>query len=214
VQFLIRLSVFEIFLGHGSGGTSASSANAKTVIGKNHAILLHLFPRGPQRRDFVLGLTKTHDLFKTVGKAVELVGGELKFAKGYLSGFDFNVWLADRNPEYVVTSPRPNVLRIEHDGSANDFTLDPATWLPIKEAGVSLADPDRPVSAEMRFGGWTEVTGVRFSTVRTNYHSGVKMAEITTEGAIHVNAGLKPQDLASKPADFAPDIPASTDKDQ
>src|ERR1700733_13685595 len=86
--------------------------------------------------------TKTPDLFKTVGKAIDLVGSELKFAKGYLSGFDFNMWLADRNPEYVVTSPRANVLRIEHDGSANDFTLDPATWLPIKEAGVSLADPD------------------------------------------------------------------------
>jgi hypothetical protein len=49
---------------------------------------------------------------------------------------------------------------------------------------------------------------------RSALHSGVKMAEMTTEGVIRVNAGLKPQDLASKPADFAPDIPASTDKDQ
>jgi hypothetical protein len=41
---------------------------------------------------------------------------------------------------------------------------------------------------------------------RVNYHSGVKRGEVTRE-AIHVNIGLRPQDLAAKPADFAPDLP-------
>jgi hypothetical protein len=147
------------------------------------------------------------DLFRTTGKAIELSGGELKFARHYLSGFQFNLWLADRTPGYTVTSPAPNALRIEHDGSATDFTLDPATWLPVKTAGVSLADPDRPVAAEMHYEGWTEVAGVRFPTKRANYHNGVKMGELKTQEAIHVNSGLRPQELAAKPADFAPQIP-------
>jgi len=36
------------------------------------------------------------DRFKTTGKAIELTGGELDFARGYLSGFDLTVWLATR----------------------------------------------------------------------------------------------------------------------
>lgn len=88
------------------------------------------------------------DPLKTSGKSIDLFGGELKFAKNYLSGFQFNLWLADRTPGYKVTSPAANVLRIEHDGDATDFKLDPATWLPISTSGVSLANPDRPVQAE------------------------------------------------------------------
>jgi hypothetical protein len=150
---------------------------------------------------------KNTDKFKTTGEAIELVGGELKFAQNYLSGFDLKVWLADRIPGYSVTSPAENVVRIAHDGTASDLTLDPVTWLPVKSASVSLANPDQPVPAEMRIEGWTEVAGVRFPTKRANYHSGVKLAEETDEETIRVNAGLIPKDLAAKPADFAPDIP-------
>jgi len=46
---------------------------------------------------------KNADMFKTTGESIDLVGGELKFAKGYLSGFEFNMWLADRNSGYLVT---------------------------------------------------------------------------------------------------------------
>ena len=147
---------------------------------------------------------KSPDRFKTTGTAIELVDGELEFARGYLSGFELNVWLADQRG-YPVTSLRPNVLRIEHDGKATDFTLDPVTGRPLTTAGVSLADPDRPVPAEMHYDGWKEISGVRFSTHRVNYHSGVKRGEVTTQ-AIHVNVGLRPQDLAAKPADLAPDL--------
>lgn len=69
-----------------------------------------------------------------------------------------------------------------------------------------LLEPDRPVSAELRYGRWTEIAGVRFPTQRANYHSGVKLAEMTEE-IIHVNAGLTAQELAAKPADFMPEIP-------
>lgn len=150
---------------------------------------------------------KNTDEFKTTRESIELVGGELKFAKGYLSGFNLNLWLADRNPTYMVTLPAPNILRIAHDGAASDFTLDPDTWLPVTSRFVSLADPNLPVPAEMRYGGWAEVAGVRFPTQRANYHSGVKLAEETSVKAIRVNKGLTPEELAAKPADFAPDIP-------
>ena len=146
------------------------------------------------------------DRYKTMGTAIELVGGELQFAKGYLSGFELNLWLANQHGGWTVTAPRPDVLRIEHDGNATDFTLDGTTKLPLSSAGVSLADPDRPVPSQMRYDGWKEYAGVRFPMRRANYLSGLKRGEVITE-TIRVNAGLRPQDLAAKPADFAPDIP-------
>jgi hypothetical protein len=145
------------------------------------------------------------DRFKTTGKPVALTGGELEFAKAYLTGFELDLWLADTHG-YTVTSPRPNTLRIEHHGNATDYTLDPSTRLPVKDAGVSLADPDHPVPSEMTYGGWKEIAGVRFATHRVKYMSGVKRGEVTT-GDIRVNVGLRPEELAAKPADFAPDIP-------
>ena len=97
------------------------------------------------------------DAYKTTGTAIELEGGELQFAKGYLSGFELNLWLADQLPGYRVTSTTPNVVRIEHGANATDVTLDPVTGLPLKSQGVSLADPNRPVPSEMRYEGWSEV---------------------------------------------------------
>jgi hypothetical protein len=66
-----------------------------------------------------------------------------------------------------------------------------------------VSEPD--LSAEMRFGKWTKIAGIRFPTQRTNYHNGVKLAEIV-DATIRVKVGLKPQDLAAMPLDFAPDI--------
>jgi hypothetical protein len=146
------------------------------------------------------------DPLKTTGKAVALAGGELRFATSYLSGFQFNQWLADRTPGYTVTSPAPNVLRIEYEDHATDFTLDPATWLPAKSAGVSLADPDRPVQAELHYEAWTTVAGIHFPTRRANYHNGLKLGEIT-DATIRVNAGLTLERLAARPPDLAPEIP-------
>ena len=146
------------------------------------------------------------DPFKTDGKPVPLKDGELKFAKGYLSGFVLNQWLADRTPGYTVSSPRADVLRIAHDGDVTDFTLDRATGLPLKSSSVSLGDPDKPVPAEIRYAGWKLFSGVRFPSRRVNYHSGVKRGEIVTE-FLQINTGLNAGVLGTKPSDFAPDIP-------
>jgi hypothetical protein len=126
------------------------------------------------------------DAYKTAGVAVELSGGELAFAKGDLSGFELNLWLADRRG-YGVTSPRPNVQGIEHDGSATDFTLDPDTRLPVKEAGISLADPDRPAPEETRYADWKEFSGIRFPAHKVKYIGGVNRGETRTE-TIRVNS--------------------------
>lgn len=145
------------------------------------------------------------DPYRTTGSAIALTGGELEFAKGYLSSFELNQWLADQMPGYTVTSPSARVLRIEHDGKAADFTLDPVTSLPTKSAGVSLADPDHPAPSEMHYEQWKEISGVRFPTHRLNYQSGLKRGEVTTSD-IRVNAGLRLEDLSVKPAGFVPDI--------
>ena len=145
------------------------------------------------------------DPFKTTGKAIALAGGELQFAKAYLSGFELNLWQADQRPGYRVSSSAPNALRIEHAAGATDFTIDPATNLPLKSVGVSLADPDRPVPSETRFEEWRSASGVRFPTRRVSFLSGVKRGEVRM-GDIRLDAGLRPQDLAAQPADFAPDL--------
>jgi hypothetical protein len=146
------------------------------------------------------------DPYQTTGKVIALADGELRFAKAYLAGFELNQWLADRRPGYAVTSPNSGVLRIEHDGTATDFTLDPATNLPVKSAGISLADPARPVPSEMRYTAWKVVAAIRFPTRRANYLSGLRRGEVTTED-IRINVGLKVRDLAAKPTNFAPDLP-------
>src|SRR5262249_31430564 len=115
-------------------------------IGPRGSYVLH-FDGGSGSGWEILPDLNSPDRFKTTGTAVELAGGELEFAKSYLSGFELTLWLADPMHGYTVTSPRPNLLRIEHDGKATDFTLDPLTNLPSRSAGVSLAHPDRPVPA-------------------------------------------------------------------
>ena len=146
------------------------------------------------------------DPFKTTGKPIDLVGGELEFARNYLTGFELNRWLADRLPGHAITSPKPNVLRITNQGGASELTLNAATGLPDKSRGVSLSDPDRPVPSELRFEDWKDVGEVHFPMRRANYLSGLKRGEAITE-TLRVNVGLRVQDLATVPVDFAPEIP-------
>ncbi len=201
-----------------SRGTSLGDVRKRSRWMRNPNVI-RLDQRGP-RGTYVLFLDgrtwsgweilpdlKNPDPYRTTGTAIELTGGELQFAKGYLSGFELNQWLADQMPGYAVTTPAAAVLRIEHDGKASDFTLDPVTTLPTKSAGVSLADPDHPVQSEMRYEQWKDVSGVRFPVHRVNYQSGMKRGEVTTSD-IRVNAGLRLQDLEAKPADFKPDLPS------
>ncbi len=141
------------------------------------------------------------------GKTVtDLAGGELEFARRYLSGFTLNIWLADRNPDYELASPAKNVVRVSARNVANgqsDITLDPISWLPVKQASISVADPDHPQTSETQFKEWMTEHGVKFPRRVWILHGGIRLADITTE-RIKLNSGLRTADLALKPADLNP----------
>jgi hypothetical protein len=138
---------------------------------------------------------------RTTGEAIDLVGDELTFAKNYLAGFML-IWFADRLPNVTITSPAANIVRISRDNRAEDITLDPVSFLPIKQSAAST-DPSRLPATEMHLSEWTEVEGIRFPTKKTNHHNGAKLAEGVSE-YIRVNQDLKGQDLSAKPTDFHP----------
>jgi hypothetical protein len=136
----------------------------------------------------------------------DLAGGELDFARRYLSGFALNIWLADRNPDYYVTSPARNIVRVSARKIANhqdDITLDPVSWLPVKQASISLADPAHPQTSENEFKEWMTVDGIKFPRRVWILHGGIRLAEITT-AEIKLNGGLRATDLAEKPPDLKP----------
>lgn len=135
-----------------------------------------------------------------------LAGTELQFAKGYLRGLDLHVWLADRDPQLTSTSPAPNVIEFAdgaNQGKKMEFTLDPATLLPMKESTIVISDAGQPIAQEMHLEEWRAVDGVLFPHRMINLHDGVKRAEITVE-SVKTNGGMSPADLAFRPANLAP----------
>jgi hypothetical protein len=135
-----------------------------------------------------------------------LAGGELKFAQNYLRGLNLNFWLADRDPSRVITSSGPNVIVVSTKGDSSqrtEFTLDPITFLPVKETDISLSNPDHPVPSESRLEQWQAIDGVKFPQRITKFQGGRKLAEITVE-QIKLNSGIKAGDLAIKPPDLKP----------
>jgi hypothetical protein len=140
----------------------------------------------------------------------DLKGGELKFAQGYLRAVQgLEGSLADHDPNNIITSPSPNVIDIttKNDPShKTEITLDPASLVPVKETGISLADPEHPVASETRFEQWHDEGGRKVAGRIIKFHAGKKVAEITVEKTT-LNSGLKPADLAAKPPDLKPVIP-------
>jgi hypothetical protein len=135
-----------------------------------------------------------------------LEGGELKFAQNYLSGLNLNFWLADRDPSRVITSSGSNVIVVSTKGDSSqrtEFTLDPVTFLPVKETDISLSDPNHPVPGESRLEQWQVIDDVKFPQRITKFQRGRKLAEITVE-QIKLNSGIKAGDLAIKPPDLKP----------
>lgn len=140
------------------------------------------------------------------GKFQKLAGGELQFAQGYLGGLQLNSLLRDRDPDVIFTSSKPNVITISmrgNDKHKDEIILDPKTFLPISSRGISLADPDHPVASVAEIHGWWAVKGIEFPREIINFHAGKKLADIKVLGT-RINSGLKPADLALKPADLKP----------
>jgi hypothetical protein len=138
---------------------------------------------------------------------VDIAGGELAFAQKYVRDFKLNIWLADRDPRYRITSSSPNVVRISDGDIAHqlDVTLDPVSSLPVKITSISLSDPAHPVSSEEVTTEWETVHGIHFARRWSVFRRGARVAEATVERTT-VNSGLKPADLAVKPPDFKPEL--------
>jgi hypothetical protein len=138
-------------------------------------------------------------------QVVELMGGELEFARRSVEGFRLNTWIADRDPRYRITSPSPNVVRIS-DGDIThqlDITLDAASSLPVKVSMTTLSDPAHPRPSDELTTDWETVQGIRFPRRWTVFRSGVRVAEAKDARSV-VNSGLKLADLTAKPPDLKP----------
>ena len=135
-----------------------------------------------------------------------LDAADLKFAHNYVIGIVLNLWLADRDPNRVITSSGPNVIVVSTKGDSSqktEITLDPATSLPMKETDISLSDPNHPVTRETKLEQWWSVDGVKFPHLISKFQGGTKLAEIAVE-QIKLNRGLKVADLSVKPRDQKP----------
>src|SRR5215510_4823640 len=145
------------------------------------------------------------EILPGTAKVIDIAGGELTFAKGYVRTFTLNLWLADRDPSFRITSPSPNVVRITYGvmNSNNDITLDPVSSLPVKIGSMSAADPANPIPKEDVITEWETVQGIRFARHWIVTRSGIKVAEATLE-LTRLNGGLKLEDLSAQPGDFKP----------
>lgn len=138
---------------------------------------------------------------------VELAGEELAFARGYLNGIDLKTWLADRDSANVITASSTNVIAISttgDDSQKTEITLDPVTFLPVKEASISLADASHPVATKTRqFGGWEAFQGVKFPRRIINFHGEKKVADLRLQ-QIKLDGGIRSEDLAMRPQGLKP----------
>jgi hypothetical protein len=141
-------------------------------------------------------------------QAVALTGGELEFARKNVTGFRLNTWMADRDPQYRITAPSPNVVRIS-DGDIRDqldVTVDTVSLLPVKLRFTTLSDPAHPVTGEEVTTEWETVQGIRFPHRWTVLRSGVRVA-VAKDARSFVNRGLKLDDLMAQPPDSKPVLP-------
>ena len=125
------------------------------------------------------------------GTVAGLVGDELRFAQRYLWGFHLILWLADRDPRRVISSPAPNVLVVtdKNDPSLKEeLALDAKIFLPTNSGSLSR---------------WQAFAGVKFPQRISSFHNGTRVAVITVEQT-RINQGLKLADLSVKPPDLKP----------
>lgn len=133
---------------------------------------------------------------------VALVGDELQFAERYLDGLNFKVWLADREADFTISSPGPNIIRLASKRDAQnvlDVTLDPASRLPLK-----TTSPNSP-GRETRFEQWETANAIQWPRLIRMTTNGKTSALITLDH-MRLNSGLKQRDCAAKPADLKPHL--------
>lgn len=139
----------------------------------------------------------------------KLAGDELTFARRYLNGIDLKSWLADRDSQNVFTTSASDVITISTKNDASyktEITLDPVTFLPVKEALISLAYASHPVATQTRqFEGWEAFQSVKFPRRITNFHGGKRLADIRLQ-EIKLDSGMRSEDLAIRPQGLKPEM--------
>jgi hypothetical protein len=140
---------------------------------------------------------------------LQLAGDELDFARGYLNGLDVNVWLADGDANNIFSSPAPNVITLstkDDDSSKAEITLNSKTFLPEKEAVVSIRHKSHSVVIRTRkFEEWRAFQGVMFPQRIINFHGDTKVADIRLK-ELKLDSGMRNNDLAVKPKGLKPDM--------
>jgi hypothetical protein len=140
---------------------------------------------------------------------LQLAGDELDFARGYLNGLDVNVWLADGDANNIFSSPAPNVITLstrDDDSSKTEITLNSKTFLPEKEAVVSISHKSHSVITRTRkFEEWGSFQGVMFPQRIINFHGDTKVADIRLK-ELKLNSGMRTDDLAVRPKGLKPEM--------
>jgi hypothetical protein len=140
---------------------------------------------------------------------LQLAGDELYFARGYLNGLDVNVWLADTDANNVFLSPAPNVITLstkDDDSSKTEITLNSKTFLPEKEAVVSINRKSHSVVTRTRtFEEWRAFQGVMSPQRIINFHGDTKVADIRLK-ELKLDSGMRTDDLAVRPKGLKPDM--------
>ena len=140
---------------------------------------------------------------------LQLAGGELDFARGYLNGLDVNVWLADGDANNMFSSPAPNVITLstkDDDSSKTEITLHSKTFLPEKEAVVSITHKSHSVVTRTRkFEEWGAFQGVMFPRRIINFHGNTKVADIRLK-ELKLDCGMKTADLSARPKRLEPEM--------
>ncbi len=140
------------------------------------------------------------------GTLADLKGGELEFARKYLASLDVKLWLADRLSGYSILSPAAIVIRISIQDDPNkqvEITVDPVTFLPVKDSSISLGNPRQPTPTQHEFYEWVTVNGVRFPREISIIQNGRNLGKLTTR-RVRINTGLNLRELSKKPADLKP----------
>jgi hypothetical protein len=139
---------------------------------------------------------------------VQLGGDELNYARAYLSGMDLNSWLADGDSRNIFAASSYNVITIstkDDDSSKTEITLNPQTFLPLKETVISISKGGRVVTKSRQFQEWETFQGIRFPRRIINFHGDKKLADMRLR-EIKLGGRTIAEDLATRPKGLSPEM--------
>lgn len=134
---------------------------------------------------------------------LELKGRELEIVRKEARSFMLNLWLADRDARYQVSSGGDGIVRITASDVGVDILVDPASGLPVRSSAVdpspsgTVTGNYQQVRQRAEVLEWQMVDGIRWPHKTVNFHDDVKRAEITTT-SIKINSGMNRNVLSDR----------------